>query len=101
VAPVLARGGPSRRLLPPPQLLLGLSASGDVEKTPDAATDTAFSILERADVAEQFAGGAAVRPHDVHLEIANLNASAGPLHRQLVRRHFLATPEDSELVGPA
>src|SRR5262249_30536604 len=83
------------RLLRPPQLLLGLSASGDVEVPPDAATDTAFSILERADVAEQFAGAAAVRPHDVHLEIANLNARAGELHGQLLGLQLFAV-----LIGP-
>jgi hypothetical protein len=81
------------------QLLFHLPATGDVEKAADAATDTVRSILEWTDVAEQFAA-AAVGPHDVHLEIPNLNTPASDLHGHLVGRQFFAVPQDPMVIRP-
>src|SRR5262249_7409180 len=92
--------GPAELLLALAQGLFHLPATGDVEKPPDAATDTAISILERTDVAKQFAGPATVRPHNIHLEIPNLNAGAGNLHGQLLGRQFFAVPIATVVSGP-
>src|SRR5207244_3660963 len=89
---------PAKSLLTLAQRLFHLSATGDVEKPPDAATDTARGILERADVAEQFAA-AAVRPHNIHLEIPNFNAGAGELHGHLLGQQFFAVLIDPVIFG--
>ncbi len=93
------KDGPAELLLALAQLLFHPAATGDVQKSADAATDAARRVPERADVAEKLAS-ATVAAHHVELVIADLDAGAGHLHRQLVGLHFLAVSVDPVGVRP-